>query len=58
MAGEVRMPVWQPDFAPFMQAIKDEKPDVLFIFVPGRQAGDRAHEGLSATSAWRRPASS
>ena len=24
-----------PDFTPFMQRIKDKKPDVLFIFVPG-----------------------
>ena len=24
-----------PDFTPFMQRIKDKKPDVLFVFVPG-----------------------
>jgi branched-chain amino acid transport system substrate-binding protein len=24
-----------PDFTPFLQRIKDEKPDVLFVFVPG-----------------------
>jgi branched-chain amino acid transport system substrate-binding protein len=39
MAGTVRMPVLAPDYTPFMQAIKDKKPDVLCIFVPaGKQA--------------------
>jgi branched-chain amino acid transport system substrate-binding protein len=34
MIGKVRMPLSVVDFAPFMQRIKDEKPDVLCIFVP------------------------
>jgi branched-chain amino acid transport system substrate-binding protein len=39
MAGEVRMPVLAPDYTPFMQRIKDAKPDVLCVFVPaGKQA--------------------
>lgn len=39
MAGSVRMPVLAPDYTPFMQRIKDAKPDVLCIFVPaGKQA--------------------
>jgi branched-chain amino acid transport system substrate-binding protein len=37
--GSVRMPLANPDFSPFMQRIKDAKPDVLYIFVPsGAQA--------------------
>jgi branched-chain amino acid transport system substrate-binding protein len=39
MAGEVRMPVLAPDYTPFMQRIKDAKPDILCVFVPaGKQA--------------------
>jgi branched-chain amino acid transport system substrate-binding protein len=39
MIGEVRMPVLAPDYTPFMQRIKDAKPDVLCVFVPaGKQA--------------------
>ncbi len=30
----VRMPMNTVDFAPFLQRVKDERPDVLFIFVP------------------------
>jgi branched-chain amino acid transport system substrate-binding protein len=33
--GAVRFPTNNPDFAPFVQKVKDAKPDVLFIFVPG-----------------------
>ncbi len=33
--GSVRFPLANPDFAPFIQRVKDAKPDVLYIFVPG-----------------------
>lgn len=37
--GSVRMPIQNPDFVPFMQRVKDAKPDVLYVFIPaGRQA--------------------
>jgi branched-chain amino acid transport system substrate-binding protein len=37
--GKVRIPLASPDFVPFMQRVKDAKPDVLFAFTPaGRQA--------------------
>ena len=37
--GSVRIPFANPDFVPFMQRIKDAKPDVLFAFNPaGKQA--------------------
>ncbi len=33
------MPLQNPDFTPFMQRVKDAKPDVLYVFIPaGRQA--------------------
>jgi branched-chain amino acid transport system substrate-binding protein len=35
----VRFPLKDPDFVPFMQRIKDAKPDAVFVFVPsGKQA--------------------
>jgi len=39
MVGSVRIPLSNPDFIPYMQRIKDAKPDVLFAFNPaGKQA--------------------
>ena len=39
IAGAVRFPPANPDFAPFIQRIKDAKPDVAFLWVPaGAQA--------------------
>jgi branched-chain amino acid transport system substrate-binding protein len=35
MVGSVRFPPANPDFAPFIQRIKDVRPDVVFVFVPG-----------------------
>jgi len=38
--GSVRFPTTNPDFAPFVQRVKDAKPDVAFIWPPaGEQAG-------------------
>ena len=34
IVGEVRAPVKNPDFAPFLQKIKDTKPDAVFVFLP------------------------
>ena len=35
----VQFPVKDPDFIPFMQRVKDAKPDAVFVFVPsGKQA--------------------
>jgi len=34
IVGEVRSPVMNPDFAPYLQKIKDTKPDAVFIFLP------------------------
>ena len=35
MLGSLQFPPANPDFAPFVQRIKDAKPDVVFVFVPG-----------------------
>ena len=45
IAGAVRFPPSNPDFAPFVQRIKDAKPDVAFIWVP---AGTQATAMLKA----------
>uniref|UniRef100_UPI003342D410 ABC transporter substrate-binding protein n=1 Tax=Castellaniella defragrans TaxID=75697 RepID=UPI003342D410 len=34
VAGEVRTPVNTPDYKPFLERVKDAKPDALFFFVP------------------------
>jgi len=39
VVGSVRIPLANPDFVPYMQRIKDAKPDALFAFNPaGKQA--------------------
>jgi branched-chain amino acid transport system substrate-binding protein len=39
VVGSVRIPLANPDFVPYMQRVKDAKPDVLFAFNPaGKQA--------------------
>jgi branched-chain amino acid transport system substrate-binding protein len=38
VVGGVRVPVQNPDFAPFLQRARDAKPDAVFAFVP---AGDQ-----------------
>jgi branched-chain amino acid transport system substrate-binding protein len=35
-----------PDFTPYLQRIKDKKPDVLFVFVPGGAHTGRLRQGL------------
>lgn len=37
--GEVRTPLKNPDFGPFIQRIKDAKPEAVFIFVPAGEQG-------------------
>ncbi|HEY9280491.1 MAG TPA: ABC transporter substrate-binding protein [Eoetvoesiella sp.] len=39
IVGEVRTPVKNPDFAPFLQKVKDTKPDAVFLFVPAGEQG-------------------
>jgi branched-chain amino acid transport system substrate-binding protein len=34
IVGEVRVPVRNPDFSPFLQRVRDAKPEALFLFLP------------------------
>jgi len=47
MVGAVQFPPANPDFAPFVQRIRDAKPDVVFVFVPG---GKQATQFMKAWS--------
>src|SRR5947208_14671179 len=39
IVSAIRIPLANPDFAPFLQRAADAKPDALFIFVPAGQGG-------------------
>ncbi len=39
IVGDVRVPVKNPDFAPYLQKVKDTKPDAVFLFVPAGELG-------------------
>ena len=34
IVGAVRVPLQNPDFAPYLQRVKDAKPDALMVFIP------------------------
>ncbi|APW44570.1 ABC transporter substrate-binding protein [Rhodoferax saidenbachensis] len=38
VVGELRVPMRAPDFAPFLQKVRDLSPDALFVFVPSGPA--------------------
>jgi branched-chain amino acid transport system substrate-binding protein len=40
----IKVPLANPDFAPFLQRAKDTNPDTLFVFVPAGQAGTFAKQ--------------
>ena len=40
----LRVPLANPDFAPFLQRARDLQPDTLFVFVPAGQAGTLAKQ--------------
>ena len=37
---EAKVPLANPDFAPFLQRVKDANPDAIFVFVPAGQGGN------------------
>jgi branched-chain amino acid transport system substrate-binding protein len=39
IVGSSRVPLANPDYSPFVQRVKDEKPDALFFFAPGVEDG-------------------
>ena len=42
--GEARVPMANPDFAPFLQRAADAKPDAIFVFVPSGQGATFAKQ--------------
>jgi branched-chain amino acid transport system substrate-binding protein len=47
IVGEVRVPLRSPDFAPFLQRIKDSAPQAVFIFVPSGEQGVAFMKGFA-----------
>ncbi|MDQ6618257.1 MAG: ABC transporter substrate-binding protein [Pseudomonadota bacterium] len=39
IVAELRVPLANPDFAPFLQRARDASPDAIFVFVPSGQGG-------------------
>ena len=39
IVGSVRTPLQNPEFAPFIQRVKDAKPDAIFLFLPAGEQG-------------------
>ncbi len=39
IVGEVRVPLKSPDFAPYLQRIKDSQPEAVFLFLPAGEQG-------------------
>jgi branched-chain amino acid transport system substrate-binding protein len=39
VVAEIKVPLANPDFAPFLQRAKDAAPDAIFVFVPSGQGG-------------------
>src|SRR5262249_61934481 len=44
IAEPIKVPLANPDFAPFLQRARDLNPDTLFVFVPAGQAGTFAKQ--------------
>jgi branched-chain amino acid transport system substrate-binding protein len=40
----VRVPVQNPDFAPYLQRAREASPEAIFVFIPGNQAGTFARQ--------------
>ncbi len=39
VVGELRVPLKNPDFGPFVQRVKDSKPQAMFVFLPAGETG-------------------
>jgi branched-chain amino acid transport system substrate-binding protein len=46
IVGTVRMPPPTSDFAPFLQRVKDARPDALFVFVPAGKSATALMKGF------------
>src|SRR5207247_9795292 len=46
VAGTVRVPLSNPDFVPYMQRVKDAKPDALAVFIPAGKTASAVLKGF------------
>jgi branched-chain amino acid transport system substrate-binding protein len=44
IAEAIRVPLLNPDFAPFLQRVRDANPQAVFVFIPSVQAGSFARQ--------------
>jgi branched-chain amino acid transport system substrate-binding protein len=44
VVASIRVPVQNPDFAPYLQRARDANPEAIFVFIPGNQAGAFARQ--------------
>jgi len=44
IAESIRVPLQNPDFAPFLQRARDDSPQAIFVFIPSVQAGTFAKQ--------------
>jgi branched-chain amino acid transport system substrate-binding protein len=44
VVGSIRVPIQNPDFAPFLQRARESRPEAIFVFIPGNQAGAFARQ--------------
>jgi branched-chain amino acid transport system substrate-binding protein len=53
VVANIRVPVQNPDFAPYLQRAREASPEAIFVFIPGNQAGAFARQyverGLSTS---------
>ena len=47
IVNSVRVPLMNPDFAAYMQRVKDSKPDALFVFVPAGKTATSVMKGFA-----------
>jgi branched-chain amino acid transport system substrate-binding protein len=47
MLGNVRVPLQNPDFAAYMQRVKDAKPDTLMVFIPAGKTATAVMKNFS-----------
>ena len=48
VAGSVRVPLQNLDFSPYMQRVKDAKPDALMLFVPAGKTASNAMKSFAS----------
>jgi branched-chain amino acid transport system substrate-binding protein len=47
IVGALRVPLQNPDFAPYMQRVKDAKPDTLMVFIPAGKTATQVMKTFS-----------